>query len=229
VELYADRRRRRYRADQQEADRSYGRVLQDANPIGERQHKLERTPDRLATQPARCLPGTGYRLARGCGSADQLLDPKCDSKLQLGGRVAITLAPKDVGDLVPQKHDLLIAAPDGGLSVYITPASFREDLMRGQYLQDNRYMATSEGGVARSVHVNQYGLKAEEIWITYHHADFSCTEIQDGKEVEVQPFKPRDEMTKSGFMRTLARLPTDVVLEWNSKVLEVNPDWQYPF
>lgn len=143
--------------------------------------------------------------------------------------MSIKLAPDDVGDLVPQKHDLLTSMQDGSISVYITPASYREDLLRGQYLQDNRYVANAVGQISQNVRVNQYGLKAEEIWITYHHAELACMEIQDGKEVEIQPFKPKAEMTKSEFMRLLGRLPSDVVLEWYSKVLLVNPDWKYPF
>ena len=138
--------------------------------------------------------------------------------------------PIEASSIVPVKK--ILERSDGSKDtwVMIVPISYRHDMMRGEFLKDGRMVADAISGIAKAVSVNPYGLRAEELWITYHNAHIVIkAKNEDGVEETVEPFRPRDEMTRTEFMIALGSLPPHVVLEWYRMMLEVNPGWQFPF
>lgn len=130
-----------------------------------------------------------------------------------------------VSPVTPVKKFLLRSDPSEDTWVMIKPITYRDDMLRGEVLREQEWASTMSGE-AKSSGLNMYRLRAEELWITYHSAHI-VIEDEDGNTRE--PFKPRDEMTRQAFMDALADLPTNVVLEWHEKMVEVNPDWRFPF
>lgn len=124
--------------------------------------------------------------------------------------------PIKISAMTPQKKILSEADPSGDTYVMIKPVSYRDDMARGEFLKE-REIATGKG-------INMYTLRAEELWLTYAGVHI-VLESEDDK--QAQPFS--EGMTKASFMEALSALHTDVVLEWHSKMVEVNPDWAFPF
>lgn len=132
--------------------------------------------------------------------------------------------------VVPLKRELKRSDPSGKTWVMVTPSSYRQDMIRGEMLRNREYAADDTYGVVTRVDVNIYMLHAEELWISYHSADIVLEDVdKDGKAVKIGLFKPKDEMTRSGFMTALGKLPRHVVTEWHQQVVSIVPDWQYPF
>lgn len=123
----------------------------------------------------------------------------------------------------PVKRLLVDSDPSGDTWVMINPVTYREDMLRGEVLKTREI--SREGSRMQSV--NLYTLYAEEIWLTYDDARIIIDD--DGEELVL--FKPRTDMTKETFMAALThkKMPPGVVLEWHTQVVEVNPDWMYPF
>jgi len=127
-----------------------------------------------------------------------------------------------ISAMTPVKKELDRADPSGETYVMIKPITYRDDMMRGELLKERE--VSSEGRASKGL--NMYLLRAEEMWLTY--ADGHITlEDEDGK--QSQPFSPREEMTRAGFMEALSALPSNIALEWHQKMVEVNPDWAFPF
>ena len=132
--------------------------------------------------------------------------------------------------IVPVRKELTRADPSGQTWAMITPASYRQDMVRGEMLRNREYAVDDNYGVVTRVDVNIYRLHAEELWITYHSASIVLEDVDDdGKPANVDLFRPKDEMTRSEFMVALGRLPRPVVSEWHQALVSVVPDWQYPF
>lgn len=130
-----------------------------------------------------------------------------------------------VSSPTPVKKMLAQSDPDGDSWVMIRPITYRDDIMRGELLKQ-REILNDTMGRALTRNINMYRLRAEELWLTYDNARIVLVD-DDGSETE--PFKPRDEMTKSEFLDILAGLPSAVVIDWYTRMLEVNPDWSLPF
>lgn len=124
-----------------------------------------------------------------------------------------------VSEMTPVKKHLTGVDPSGDSWVLIKPITYRDDMQRGELLKEREMGA---GGAGKGI--NMYLLRAEEIWITYANAHI-VLEDEDGK--EAQPFT--EEMTKKEFMTVLEGLLPAVVFEWHGKLVEVNPDWAFPF
>lgn len=138
--------------------------------------------------------------------------------------------PIEASSVIPVRKVLERSDETKDTWVMIVPISYRHDMIRGEFLKDGRMVADAVSGIAKAVSVNPYGLRAEELWITYHDAHIVVkTKDKDGKEIETEPFSQREEMTRTEFMIGLGSLPPHVVLEWYQKMLEVNPGWQFPF
>jgi len=133
--------------------------------------------------------------------------------------------------VIPVKKVLDGVDPSGETWVQIKPATYRDEMVRGEMLKDRQYAIDDEYGVVTKVGVNLYQLHAEEIWICYHSAQIKIesTDEKTGKAIVQEPFKPKEKMGRGEFMAELARLPRAVVSEWHRRVTEVNSDWQYPF
>ena len=121
----------------------------------------------------------------------------------------------------PVKKLLIDSDPSGDSWVMINPVTYREDMARGEVLKTR----VIEGSNMQSV--NLYKLYAEEIWLSYNDAHIIIDD--DGEELIL--FKPREDMTRETFMAALTheKMPPPVILEWHTRVVEVNPDWMFPF
>lgn len=124
-----------------------------------------------------------------------------------------------ISAMTPVKKHLEGVDPSGDSWVLIKPITYRDDMLRGELLKE-REMTTT--GLGKGL--NMYQLRAEELWLTYAGANI-VLEDEDGK--EAQPFT--DEMTKAEFMAVVGPLVPAIVLEWHQKLVEVNPDWAFPF
>jgi len=127
-----------------------------------------------------------------------------------------------ISPITPVKKELDQADPSGETYVMIKPITYRDDMARGELLKERE---TSNTGRA-SKGINMYFLRAEELWLTYADAHI-VLEDEDGKQSE--PFGPREEMTRDDFMKALIALQPAIVFEWHQKIVEVNPDWAFPF
>lgn len=126
---------------------------------------------------------------------------------------------------------LLDESDESGQSwVLILPASQRHEEMRGEHLKDRTFAYDDRYGVVSKVNVNLYSLHVEELWILYAGAHIELVEtLEDGKQTTSQPFKPQNEMTYAVFVTALGKLPRAAINEWHDKLVEVNPDWRFPF
>jgi hypothetical protein len=127
-----------------------------------------------------------------------------------------------VSGMAPTKKHLDGVDPSGDSWVLIKPITYRDDMRRGELLKERETATTRAGSVTKGI--NMYLLRAEELWLTYGGAHI-VLEDKDGE--ETQPFS--DEMTKTEFMAALESLEPPIVLEWHMKLVEVNPDWAFPF
>lgn len=121
--------------------------------------------------------------------------------------------------IAPVKKELIRVDPSGETYVMIKPITYRDDMMRGELLKE-REVSSAYG----SKGLNIYILRAEELWLTYASAHI-VLEDEDGKQTE--PFS--EEMTRTAFMEALSALQPAIVLEWHQMLVEVNPDWAFPF
>jgi len=128
--------------------------------------------------------------------------------------------PIKISAMAPVKKVLSRADPSLETYVMVKPITYRDDMARGELLKERE---VSDGG---SKGINMYLLHAEELWLTYADAHI-VLEDEAGK--QTQPFSSREEMTKASFMQALTELLPPVVLEWHQKMVEVNPDWAFPF
>jgi len=129
-----------------------------------------------------------------------------------------------ISAVMPEKKFLSEADPSNDTWVMIKPITYRDDMLRGELLKE-RETLNSPGGQAMKG-INMYRLRAEELWLTYVDAHIV---LEDAEGNKTEPFKPCEEMTRAQFMEALASLPTQVVLEWYTRMLEVNQDWAFPF
>lgn len=128
------------------------------------------------------------------------------------------------GPLVPQRVELLESDPSGDTWVYITPATNRSNLERGEMLRD---IEVTTQGVR--VNVNPYLLQNWQIWASAGAEDIGrVIVIRGDDEEDIFEGKGRDDLTRAQFMELLQKIPPTVIAEWNTKVLEVNADWRYP-
>jgi hypothetical protein len=130
-----------------------------------------------------------------------------------------------ISAMIPVKKVLSASDPSEDSWVMIKPITYRADLQRGELLKE-REVANDAYGGSMTKGINMYRLRAEELWLTYADAHI-VFEDEDGGETE--PFSSRDDMTKADFMQALADLAPAVVLEWHRRMVEVNPDWAFPF
>ena len=132
-----------------------------------------------------------------------------------------------VSPMGPVKKILEQADPTEDTWVMIRPITFREDMLRGEILKQRPITEDPVTGQQTSHGLNMYALRAEELWLTYH----SCHIVLEDKEGDkIEPIgKPADEITRNEFMEGLTALPSYIVIEWYNLMLEVNPDWRYPF
>jgi len=81
------------------------------------------------------------------------------------------------------------------------------------------------------VDCNVRQLWATELWLTFEEANIHIKYMDDEGEVvkEVKLVGTKDDYTYSQFMETLNDLPTNVIYEWRSAVVDVIPDWRNPF
>ena len=136
------------------------------------------------------------------------------------------------GPTQPVKKLLDSSDPSGDTWVMIKPATYRDDILRGELLKDSRLVASGVQGVGMQSFVNQYALRAEEIWLTFEGAHLVLEgEDEKGKISAEEPFKDktRANWSRGEFMDALDLLPPFVVIEWSRKVIEVNADWALPF
>lgn len=121
-------------------------------------------------------------------------------------------------DTVPVKKELRECDPSGDTWVMIRPITFRDDLLRGDFLGGNKAL-----------------LKAQELWITYPTKEEldgrpPChIVIEDKAGNESEPFGDKEEMGRQKFIEALEKLDPEIVFEWYKKMLELNPGWTYPF
>jgi hypothetical protein len=121
-------------------------------------------------------------------------------------------------DIVPVKKVLEKSDPSGDTWVMIRPITFRDDILRGDFLEGNKSL-----------------LRAMELWITYPSKEelggtppcHIAVEGEDGKASE--PFTDKESMGRMKFIEAIGELNPEVVLEWYQKMLEVNQDWVYRF
>lgn len=125
--------------------------------------------------------------------------------------------------IAPVKKFLVDVDPSEDTWVMIKPITFRDDIARGELLKQRETYNTSTPGVMASKGLNMYRLRAEELWLTYDDAHIVLEDSDSSL------FKPRSEMTRNEFLQVLGSLPPAVILSWYSKMLEVNPDWAFPF
>lgn len=130
-----------------------------------------------------------------------------------------------ISAMTPVKKVLIESDASGDSWIMIRPITYRDDLVRGELLKEREVASDGIGG-SMTKGINMYRLRAEELWLTYADAHIVFEDADGG---QAEPFVPRDEMTKVEFMQALSDLSPSVVLEWHQRMVEVNPDWAYPF
>lgn len=131
--------------------------------------------------------------------------------------MAIKISP-----MTPVKKVLIVSDPSEDSWVMIKPITYRDDMMRGELLKERE--TSSESRASKGL--NMYLLRAEEMWLTYADAHII---LEDETDKQSQPFGPREEMVRADFMEALSALQPSIVFEWHQKMVEVNPDWAFPF
>lgn len=124
----------------------------------------------------------------------------------------------------PIKKILSESDPSEDTWVMVKPITYREDMQRGEILKQRQFTETAAAQTMQGL--NMYALRAGELWLTYHSC---CIVLEDEEGNTSEPFKPVEEMTRREFMEALGNLPSEVVVEWYNAMLEVNPDWRFPF
>lgn len=130
----------------------------------------------------------------------------------------------------PVKKVLDESDSSGQSWVSILPASQRHEEMRGEHLKSRAFAYDDVKGLVSKVNVNLYSLHVEELWILYGGAHIEIVEtLKDGKQTTSQPFKAPGQLTYAEFHTAIGKLPRRVIDEWHARLVEVNPDWQFPF
>lgn len=138
--------------------------------------------------------------------------------------------PIEAVSTTPVKKILDVSDESGQSWVMILPASQRHEEMRGEHLKSRAFAYDDVKGLVSKVNVNLYSLHVEEIWILYGGAHIEILEtLEDGKKSTSQPFKAPEKMTSFEFHTAVGKLPRSAIDEWHAKLVEVNPDWQFPF
>ena len=131
--------------------------------------------------------------------------------------------------VTPVKKILIESDPSGETFVMVQPASYKHELLRGEYLKARKFNVGVDN-YSEEPAVNRYQFDAMEIWVSYPDIDVPCSiDIELEDETISHPFKKRSEMTQTQFLAALGMLTYEVVKEWHKMVCEVNPGWGRPF
>lgn len=140
------------------------------------------------------------------------------------------MAKKQISANVPERRELTEWDPTGETWVLVRPPGWAEDKQRGRMLTDREYTFDKNGFPVTKVDVNTRDLWEVEIWITYQNTNLEAELVDaDGKVVDKISFKERDKIEYDEFMENLSKLPPETVAEWRAAVVDVVPDWRYPF
>ena len=139
--------------------------------------------------------------------------------------------PLEVSAMVPEMRRLLNNDPSGDTWVKIKPPGFEEEKQRGQLLKKRSYSYDDDGYLNTDVDCNVRQLWATELWLTFEEANIHVKFVDDEGETvkEVKMVGTKDDYTYSEFMEKLNALPTNIIYEWRSAVVDVIPDWRNPF
>lgn len=131
--------------------------------------------------------------------------------------------------MVPERRELSVD-PSGETFVVVKPPSWVEERQRAEMLKERTDYFDERGMPKTDINVNTRELTELEIWLTYVETNLEVEfKDKDGKVEKVITFEPKEDIEPREFFRKLAELPGSIVYSWREAVVDVVPDWRYPF